>query len=66
MFLHLRDRLVAGARSKEPYTFVLCPTEYCEAMAQPSLSESPYLATLGRELFHEVLTTKSLASAVLM
>eukprot|EP01138_Halocafeteria_seosinensis_P010390 gb/GECG01010608.1/.p1 GENE.gb/GECG01010608.1/~~gb/GECG01010608.1/.p1 ORF type:complete len:910 (+),score=67.04 gb/GECG01010608.1/:1-2730(+) len=35
-------------------TFFFCPTEYCNVMAKPSVTESEYLEELGRALLQEV------------
>ncbi|KAM9769956.1 LOW QUALITY PROTEIN: protein O-GlcNAcase [Menidia menidia] len=31
----------------EPETFLFCPTDYCAAFCSPSVSQSPYLQTVG-------------------
>uniref|UniRef100_A0AAQ6AE43 Protein O-GlcNAcase n=1 Tax=Amphiprion ocellaris TaxID=80972 RepID=A0AAQ6AE43_AMPOC len=34
----------------EPETFLFCPTEYCGTFCYPSVSQSPYLHTVGEKL----------------
>ncbi|XP_062852093.1 protein O-GlcNAcase [Trichomycterus rosablanca] len=34
----------------EPETFLFCPTEYCGTFCYPSVSQSPYLLTVGEKL----------------
>nr|XP_046258394.1 protein O-GlcNAcase isoform X5 [Scatophagus argus] len=34
----------------EPETFLFCPTEYCGTFCYPSVSQSPYLRTVGEKL----------------
>ncbi|XP_036392209.1 protein O-GlcNAcase-like isoform X1 [Megalops cyprinoides] len=34
----------------EPETFMICPTDYCGRFCSPSVSESPYLRTVGEKL----------------
>uniref|UniRef100_A0A667YXX0 Protein O-GlcNAcase n=1 Tax=Myripristis murdjan TaxID=586833 RepID=A0A667YXX0_9TELE len=43
----------------EPETFLFCPTEYCGTFCYPSVSQSPYLHTVGEKLLPgiEVLWT---------
>ncbi|XP_048869366.1 protein O-GlcNAcase [Brienomyrus brachyistius] len=43
----------------EPETFLFCPTEYCGTFCCPSVSQSPYLRTVGEKLLPgiEVLWT---------
>ncbi|KAJ8404940.1 hypothetical protein AAFF_G00333270 [Aldrovandia affinis] len=43
----------------EPESFMICPTDYCRAFCTPSVSESPYLRTVGNGLLPgiEVLWT---------
>jgi beta-N-acetylglucosaminidase len=45
--------------------FLFCPTEYCGMMATPSVSESPYLNTLGTSLhpkYHMLWTGPTIVS----
>uniref|UniRef100_Q8VIJ5-3 Isoform 3 of Protein O-GlcNAcase n=1 Tax=Rattus norvegicus TaxID=10116 RepID=Q8VIJ5-3 len=50
----------------EPETFLFCPTEYCGTFCYPSVSQSPYLRTVGEKLLPgiEVLWTDSEDSTV--
>ncbi|MEQ2255354.1 hypothetical protein ILYODFUR_013034 [Ilyodon furcidens] len=38
----------------EPETFVFCPTEYCGTFCYPSVSQSPYLRTVGEKLLPSI------------
>uniref|UniRef100_Q8VIJ5-2 Isoform 2 of Protein O-GlcNAcase n=1 Tax=Rattus norvegicus TaxID=10116 RepID=Q8VIJ5-2 len=47
----------------EPETFLFCPTEYCGTFCYPSVSQSPYLRTVGEKLLPgiEVLWSRQVA-----
>lgn len=52
---YVGNEVLRWARSWEPDARVLfCPTEYCGRFADPSVSTSPYLRTLGEQLSPEV------------
>uniref|UniRef100_A0A8C6KNK7 Protein O-GlcNAcase n=1 Tax=Nothobranchius furzeri TaxID=105023 RepID=A0A8C6KNK7_NOTFU len=38
----------------EPETFLFCPTEYCGTFCYPSVSQSPYLRTVGEKLLPDI------------
>lgn len=38
----------------EPETFLFCPTEYCGTFCYPSVSQSPYLHTVGEKLLPDI------------
>ncbi|KAJ8007832.1 hypothetical protein DPEC_G00098290 [Dallia pectoralis] len=38
----------------EPPIFLFCPTEYCGSLCSPSVSESPYLITVGEDLLPNI------------
>ncbi|XP_014910045.1 protein O-GlcNAcase isoform X1 [Poecilia latipinna] len=38
----------------EPETFLFCPTEYCGTFCYPSVSQSPYLRTVGEKLLPSI------------
>ncbi len=52
-FLHILGTLAVMAPGIQPH-LLFCPTEYCDALAVPSVLESQYLRTIGRELLPEV------------
>lgn len=46
--------LHAHLSSRGGVPLLLCPTEYCDRRARPSVAQSPYLRTLGEELHPDI------------